>query len=234
MDRGLRLRVVDGRVHVPRRLLLLLLLLLGHVRIGRSLHGLVGEAESSVMVIHILILHLNVLVAHRANAAGAGVVRGEHRGRHAGRDVARAVAVSVGRRGRAGDVGRHGHGVGPRFTVVGERNVLAIFGERAVVARGERRCPGTGDGAAAGAEAIIIDWCGVGRRGHRDAHVLLQPRQLILEGLVASQQLLDGLVAALLALEVLQLALQPLNVLLGPGPDGPLRLSVVGPLACEL
>lgn len=51
---------------------------------------------------------------------------------------------------------------------------------------------------------------------------------------VAVEQLLDHPVAALAGPEVLELALQAVNVLLCPGADGALGLSVVGTLAGEL
>ena len=67
-----------------------------------------------------------------------------------------------------------------------------------------------------------------------DAHALAEALELLLEHLVAEEELLDGLIALPLTPELVELGLQALNVLLGPRPDGPLGLPVVGPLAGEL
>lgn len=81
-----------------------------------------------------------------------------------------------------------------------------------------------------------IRTCGgrVRRRCDGNAHVLFEAARLVLEGLVPAEELLDSLVVALGAPELLELALKAIDVLLGPGPDGALGFSVVGPLACQL
>lgn len=95
--RRLRLLVVEGREHIPRGLLVQVLVL--QVRARNAVHGLVGEAEGLIIMIHVLVLHLDVLVvAHGAGAAGAGDVGRQHRGGHAGGDVYDSVVVYIGRR----------------------------------------------------------------------------------------------------------------------------------------
>lgn len=66
------------------------------------------------------------------------------------------------------------------------------------------------------------------------SHALLEPEKLLLENPVPLEKLLYGLVAVALVLEFRDLLLQPLDVLLGPSPNGPLSLPVVGPLAGKL
>lgn len=75
---------------------------------------------------------------------------------------------------------------------------------------------------------------GVGRVRSGVAQVFSKPGNLLFEELIPPQKLLDLSVTALDALEFGKLTLQTLNVLLGPGPDGSLSLTVVGSLACQL
>lgn len=75
---------------------------------------------------------------------------------------------------------------------------------------------------------------GVGRVRGGVAHVFSQSGNLLLEELIPPEKLLDFSVTALDALELGKLTLQTFNVLLGPSPDGPLSLTVVGSLACQL
>lgn len=61
-----------------------------------------------------------------------------------------------------------------------------------------------------------------------------EPGNLLFEELVPTEELLHLSVAALNALELGQFTFQTLNVLLGPGSDGSLSLTIVGSLACQL
>jgi len=75
---------------------------------------------------------------------------------------------------------------------------------------------------------------GIGRFRGGVAQVFPESGNLLLEDLVPAEKLLDFSVAALDSLEIGQLTLQTLNVLLGPGPDSSLGLTIVGPLASQL
>lgn len=67
-----------------------------------------------------------------------------------------------------------------------------------------------------------------------DSHTLPQSLELGLEGFVPLDQVLYRVVSVVLALEVLQFPLQAFDMLLCPGPDGTLRLTVIRPLPSKL
>jgi hypothetical protein len=64
--------------------------------------------------------------------------------------------------------------------------------------------------------------------------VFPEPGNFLLEDLVPAEKLLYFSVAALDSFEVGQFTLQTLNVLLGPGSDSSLGLTIVGPFASQL
>lgn len=181
--------------------------------------------------------------------AGEAVVdgRGDHGVRGAGGQVAVAGTVLVGD-GGAGtrDVGgaRHGSdgpGVSNRGGVAkgdvarrvvghGSAGGSSRGGCRHVVAGRVGRCARAGEVAGGRVRRGVV--VAGGGKGH--AHALAEVLELLLEHVVAAHELLDSRVTAPLTPELINLGLEALDMLLGPGADGPLCLPVVGPLASQL